>query len=79
MHFHNMLHRLFRGMFLVINSPVHIPVAFSSNPLTQVFPLPGRLARATAALCSPPLINLQPTPGDSVTKGGLLLLPFSRQ
>ena len=33
--------------------PVHIPVACSSNPRTQVFPLPGKLTRATGALFVP--------------------------
>ena len=28
--------------------PVHTPVAFSSSPLAQVLPEPGKLARATA-------------------------------
>lgn len=36
-----------------IYSPVHTPVAFSSSPLTHVFPEPGKLARATAALLVP--------------------------
>lgn len=33
--------------------PVQIPVAFSRSPLIHVFPLPGILASATAALLSP--------------------------
>ena len=32
------------------HSPVQIPVAFSSSPLIHVFPLPGKLAKATGAL-----------------------------
>ena len=30
--------------------PVHIPDAFSSNPLSHVFPDPGKLSNGTAAL-----------------------------
>ena len=33
--------------------PVHIPVAFSNNPLTHVLPEPGKLARAIGYLPAP--------------------------